>query len=90
MVNAKEGGTCVKKHLEVFEKQERENAAAVKAIEKGVAEVVSGIRAQERENVVAVKEIDKGVAEVVSGIRAQERKNDKFVDLFYYGCVKKE
>ena len=65
MVNAKEGVTCVKKHLEAIEKQERENAAAA-------------------------KEIDKGVAEIVSGIRAQERKNDKFIDLFYYGCVKKE
>jgi len=90
MVNAKEGVTCVKKHLEAIEKQERENAAAAKEIDKGVAEIVSGIRAQEKENAAAAKEIDKGVAEIVSGIRAQERKNDKFIDLFYYGCVKKE
>jgi len=49
MAKEKEEITCVRKHLEAFEKQERENTAAIREIDKGTAAVVAGIRALERE-----------------------------------------
>ena len=90
MTKEKEEITCVRKHIEAIEKQGRENAAAARVIEKGTAEVVSGITAQERENTAAVNEMEKGARAVQAGIRELEKETGQFIDLFYQGHVKKE